>query len=315
MENITIFKSLVDMLQMLPNDGVCRIYLEKIRWNGEPICPHCGVKSVTHYKLKTKGEFKGLYKCQDCRKRFTVTAKSMFEGSHIGLRKWFIAMYIFSSHKKGISSHQLGRDLGITQKSAWFMLGRIRLVFEDDENAKPKFGVMSADETFVGGKNKNRHLDKKVEQSQGRSYKDKTPVFGVMNYGGEIRTRVVPNTQADTLKPIIKEMVTEGSILITDEWKGYSNLSTDYKHIVVKHNEGNYASGAFSSNNVENFWSHLKRGIYGIYHQVSAEHLHRYCSEFEFRFNSRKMNCFERFDMVLQKSENKRLKYKDLIKN
>lgn len=307
------FKTFAEMLSKLPDDNACREYLEAIRWNGIPVCPQCGIVSSDHYKLKVKGEFKGLYKCKECRERFTVTVKSMFEGSHIGLRKWFIAIYIFSSHKKGVSSHQLAKDLGVTQKSAWFMLGRIRRAFEGDENPKQMFGVISADESFVGGKNKNRHSDKKVEGSQGRSHKDKTPVLGVMSYKGDIRTRVIPNTQAETIKPIIKEMVKEGSIFITDEWGAYTGLDEKYKHIVVHHEQGVYASGAFSSNNVENFWSHLKRGIYGIYHQVSPQHLHRYCTEFEFRFNARKMKENDRFDVSLKQTENFRLTYKQLI--
>src|SRR5271157_3644217 len=133
-ENTREFKTFVEMLELLPDDKSCREYLEKMRWNGEPICPHCGSQNKEHYKLMIKGEFNGLYKCKDCRERFTVTVGTMFEGSHISLRKWFIAIYIFNSHKKGISSIQLHKDLGVTQKSAWFMLHRIRENFSD----KPK---------------------------------------------------------------------------------------------------------------------------------------------------------------------------------
>ena len=316
MENLSKlieFKTFADMVKALPDDTACREYLEDLRWGKTPVCPHCGVIDENHYRLKVKGEFKGKYKCKTCRTPFTVTIGTMFEGSHIGLKNWFIAMFLFSAHKKGVSSHQLADDLGITQKSAWFMLGRIREAFKTKGNRKKIFGVVSVDECFVGGKNRNRHADKKVEACQGRSYKDKTPVFGLMNYKGDIHTQVVPNTQAETLKPIIKEMVEDGSILVTDEWMAYNGLEDNYKRIVVKHNEGNYASGAFSSNNVENFWSHLKRGIYGIYHQVSAQQLHRYCSEFEFRFNTRHIASNARFDLSLKKTENVRLTYKRLI--
>lgn len=219
------------MLKVLPDDESCRKYLELIRWNGVPSCPHCDTVNEAHYKLKTKGEFKGLYKCKDCKQRFTVTVGTMFEGSHISLRKWFIAMYIFSSHKKGISSHQLANDLGITQKSAWFMLGRIRLAFGVKDISKKIDGIVQTDETFVGGKNKNRHADKKVEESQGCSVKDKTPVMGVIQPNGKVFLSVVPNTKASTLKPIIEKLVQEGSVVVTDEWLGYkkdwtTNMST-----------------------------------------------------------------------------------------
>ena len=137
MKNLqTTFKSFSEMLEKLPTDADCRVFLENLKWEGSPICPHCGVQEKGHYLLKTKGVFKGMYKCMDCRERFTVTVGTMFEGSHIPLRKWFIAIYIFSSHKKGISSHQLAKDLGITQKSAWFMLGRLRNSFKQKSQVK-----------------------------------------------------------------------------------------------------------------------------------------------------------------------------------
>jgi|ERR1022692_1159511 transposase-like protein len=302
--------SFVDMLVALPDDRACREYLEEKIWNGTPICPHCGTLDINHYQLKIKGGFNGLYKCKHCRERFTVTINTMFEGSHIPLRKWFIAIYIFSLHKKGVSSHQLASDLGITQKSAWFMLSRIRKAFEPKKKAKID-GAASADECFIGGKNRNRHADKKVPESQGRSVKDKTPVFGLKHIGGDMHTRVVPDTKATTLKPIISEMMENGSIVVTDEWLGYSNLSENFNHIVINHNEGEYVRGGFTTNNVENFWSLLKRGIYGIYHQVSAKHLNKYCDEFAFRFNARNASTNDKFDYSLTNST--KLTYKSLI--
>jgi transposase-like protein len=309
---ITSFKSFAQMLEALPDDNSCREYLEQIRWEGTPVCIHCGVQSDKHYKLKTKGEFKGLYKCNSCRERFTVKVGTMFEGSNISLRKWFIAIYIFSSHKKGISSHQLASDLGITQKSAWFMLQRIRYAFSVKSEEKMQ-GVVQADETFVGGKNKNRHADKKVADSQGRSVKDKTPVFGILQTSGKVHTTVIPDTKAKTIKPIIENMVSNGSIMVTDEWHAYKTLSKEYAHIVVNHKEKEYVRDGFHTNGIENFWSLLKRGIYGIYHHTSPKHLHRYCDEFAFRFNSRKIESGERFDFSLRNTENRRLTYKQLI--
>jgi transposase-like protein len=310
-QNIPIqFKSFTEMLSALPDDKSCREYLEYKIWNGTPVCPHCGVIDTKHYKLKTKGEFKGLYKCNSCRERFTITVGTMFEGSHIPLRKWFIAIYIFSLHKKGISSHQLASDLGITQKSSWFMLSRIRKAFEPKSKGKID-GAASCDETFIGGKNRNRHADKKIPESQGRSVKDKTPVLGIKHVGGDMYTKVVPDTKATTLKPIISDMMENGSIVITDEWLGYSNLSEDFNHVVINHNQGEYVRGGFTTNNVENFWSLLKRGIYGIYHQVSRKHLNKYCDEFAFRYNARKASVNQKFDYSLSNSS--KLTYKELI--
>lgn len=305
------FKNILEMLTKLPDENSCREYLEYMRWNDKPCCSHCGYKKKI-YKLNVKGEFNGLYKCALCRKRFTVKVGTIFEGSHISLQKWLYAIFIFSSHKKGISSHQLAKDLSLTQKSAWFMLGRIRLILEPKEEVQKFTGVSTMDESFVGGKNKNRHRDKKVPFSQGRSYKDKTPVFGIMN-NGLLITKVIPNTKAQTLKPIIRDLVEKGSIIVTDEWKGYWGLKNEFDHIVVNHMRKEYVNGNFSTNDVENFWSHLKRGIYGIYHKVSPEHLHRYTAEFTYRFNMRNLNEVARFEHAIKNTENLKLPYKTLI--
>ena len=306
------FSSFVGMMAALPDDASCRTYLESKLWdNGTPTCPHCGLIDAAHYKLTAKGEFKGMYKCKSCKQRFNILVKTMFEGSHIGLRTWFIAIYIFSLHKKGISSHQLASDLSITQKSAWFMLSRIRNAFKQEIPTEKIDGLFHADETYVGGKNKNKHADKKVEGSQGRSLKDKTPVFGLMQTGGQVYTSVVPNTQAATLKPIIESMVAKGAIIVTDEWTAYKGLSKNFGHVVINHQENEYVRGAFHNNNIEGFWSQMKRGIYGIYHQVSPKHLNKYCDEFSFRYNSRKASVNDKFDFSLENST--RLTYKALI--
>jgi transposase-like protein len=311
---ITTFKSFYQMLEVLPNDNACRLFLEDLRWNGTPVCPHCGSVNDGHYKLRTKGEFKGLYKCKDCRERFTVTIGTMFEGSHVPLRKWFIAIYIFTSHKKGISSIQLGKDLGITQKSAWFVLSRLRNNFQAKTNLKFE-GVIQADESFLGGKNKNKHASKKTENAQGRSIKDKTPVFGIIENGNQVYTQVIADTKASTLKPIIEKLVEIGSIVVSDEWVGYTGLNKDFKHEVVNHKSNEFKNEVgFHTNGIEGFWSLLKRGIYGIYHQTSAKHLNKYCDEFAFRYNTRKVTETERFTLSLLRAE-KRLTYKDLIAN
>lgn len=304
------FKSLVQLLKALPDEKSCREHLEQIRWEGNPICPHC--KKTKHYKLKVKREFNGLYKCAECSKKYTVKIGTIFESSPIPLRTWFIAIFIFTSHKRGISSYQLAEDLGVTQKTSWFMLSRLRSAFVQPVPEK-SLSVATMDETFVGGKNKNRHKNKKVKNSQGRSFKDKTPVFGMIQ-SRRIYTRVIPNTQGETLKPLVKELVKEGATIVTDEWMGYTGLNSTYDHVYVNHNLKQYSTEqGLSSNNVENFWSHLKRSINGTYYQVSRKHLQKYCDEMSFRFNSREENAGQKFNHSLTLMAQTRLRYKDLI--
>jgi len=305
-----LFESLIQMMQELKNETACREHLETLLWNGEPICPHCGSQRENHYRLKARGNFSGLYKCKDCRMRFTVRVGTMFEGSHISLQKWFLAIYLFSSHKKGISSIQLSKDIAVTQKTAWFMLSRIRHSF--NVNVEFQFdGPTQVDETFVGGKNKNRNWDKKIKKSQGRSLKSKTPVFGML-CNGLVYTEVVRNTQGRTLKPIIKAKLKDGNIIVTDGWKAYKGLSKDYEHRIIEHNKGVYKKGPYHTNSIEGFWSQMKRGLTGIYHKNDPKHLHRYCDEFAYRYNTRHLTDGERFNLSLINADRK-LMYKELI--
>ena len=305
----TNFKNIIEFQRYFNTEEVCRKYLEINRWPEGIICPFCCSTKV--YRFSDGKRFK----CADrfCNKKFTVTVGTMYENSKIPLQKWFLAMYVIGNHKKGISSCQLARDLGVTQKTGWFLLHRIREMHIKKSANRKLRDVVSADETFIGGLNKNRHADKKIEDNQGRSTKDKTPVLGLIQHGGHVVTEVIPDTKAATLKPIIQRMVERGSIIVTDEWDSYNSIRGEYKHVVIKHNEGEYVRGAFHTNNIENFWSLLKRGIYGIYHQVSRKHLDRYCQEFAFRFNTRKIKDVDRFDVIVRNSEG-RLKYKELIK-
>jgi transposase-like protein len=297
------FKSLPKLLEYFKDNATCIEFLEQQRWSKTPVCPFCGGKQI----YRTNRGFK----CKECTKKFTVTVGTIFENSKIKLTTWFAAVYLCTAHKKGVSSLQLSRDLGITQKTAWFMEHRIREMLRAKKSLLLK-GTVQADETFVGGKNKNRHADKKVEGSQGRSVKDKTPVFGMTN-DGKVNLAVVPNTQAETLKPIIKNLVEKGSIVVTDEWGGYSGLGKNYDHKVIKHNEGEYKKDGYHTNNIEGFWSLLKRGIFGIYHYASPQHLHRYCDEFSYRFNTRDIDDSDRFIASLTRV-NGRLTYKQLIR-
>lgn len=298
------FHSLLQMIDTLHTEEDCRQYLEDMRWGGEPICPHCGSISKNHYKLTQNGKFKGLHKCKDCRERFTVTQGTMFEGSHVPLKKWFYAIYLFLGHKKGISSVQLAKDIQVTQKTAWFMLSRIRQNLKDDDAT---FDDMTqVDETYVGGKSRSYG-----NGTQGRSLKEKKPVFGMVS-DGKVYAQVVPNAKAETLLPIIIERVKEGSTIISDGLASYNKLSSTYIHKVILHSEKIYAVDGFHTNSIEGFWSQLKRGIIGIYHLVSKKHLSKYCKEFVYRYNTRKMTDGERFNQFLQ-SNTVRLYYGELL--
>jgi len=336
-EKQTTFNSFYQMLEALPNENACRLFLEDLRWNSTPVCPHCGSVNKNHYKLNTKGVFNGLYKCKDCRERFTVTVGTMFEGSHVPLRKWFIAIYIFSAHKKGISSIQLGKDLGITQKSAWFMLSRLRANFQAKSDFKFE-GIVEADESFIGGKNKNRHANKKIQGSQGRSAADKTPVIGVaqrqiteiierphkvipgrivkekvIKQQSLVSCNVVGDTSAETIQPLMLSQIKADSKIITDAYRSYIGLNNNFTHVSIKHTDGNYVTiGEDHTNTIEGFWSLLKRGIIGIYHNVSPKHLSKYCDEFTYRYNQRLTTDSEKFSLSLLRADS-RLTYKELI--
>jgi len=300
----TEFDSIIDVVKKFPDEEACITYLEGIRWAD-------GITSPFDEYSKIYVCNKHRYRCKNTGKYFNVRTGTIFDNTKIPLQMWFMAIYLVTSSKKGISSHQLARNLKITQKSAWFLLHRIRYAF-GHENFKETFdGVVQADETFVGGKNKNRHADKKVKNSQGRSFKDKTPVLGLL-HNGKVNLTVVKSTKAEQIQPIIKRMVTKESLLISDEWGGYSGIEKHCNHVVVDHGVGEYVRGAFHTNSIEGFWSIFKRGIIGIYHQVSRKHLQRYCEEFSYRYNQRNNRLSDQIVTLLQAS-NKRITYKELI--
>ncbi len=300
-----ILNNLIEISSYFSDKQRCIEYLTKMRWKDGVTCPFCDGKKVYELKGKTKG-----YKCPKCKKLFSAIKGTIFENSPLPLQKWFVAIYLMSSHKKGISSLQLARDIGVTQTTAWFMTQRIRYAFKNKTFDKMS-GIIQADESYIGGKNKNRSWGKKVAQSQGRSLKDKTPVFGLVDNLGKVYTEVVSDTKAMTLGKVIDKMVKGGSIIVTDEWKAYKKLHRKYLHIVLNHDDEEFVRGAFHNNSIEGFWSLLKRGILGIYHNVSAKHLHRYCDEFSYRYNTRKISENEKFQKVVSRV-NGRLKYKDL---
>ena len=210
------FNSLLEVAKIANDELQCRKLFAQWRWDGNPVCPHCD-HSEKIYVFKD-GEY---YKCSSCRKKFTVKVGTVFEGSNAKLGKWLLAIYLFTAHKKGVSSHQLARDIDVTQKTAWFMLHRIRLIIKTKSFNRPLEGIIEADETYVGGKEKNKHKNKRIAKAQGRSTKSKTPVLGIVERGGEVRVEKVSDTKASTLQSIIGENVCAGSHLMSDEWWGY----------------------------------------------------------------------------------------------
>lgn len=311
------FTSFAAMITALPTDQACREYLELKRWNGTPVCPHCAVVDANHYKLKVNGQFKGMYKCKSCKQRFTVILGTIFEGSPIPLKKWFIATFLFSAHKKGISSHQLARDLDVTQKTAWFMLHRLRLAFTDnDVDLLGGEGVVvETDTTIVGGKVKNMSNKKRKEiKEKIRGINDnKTSVIGYVERSSKIRFEVLNNS--DSEKEMLKENVDIESVLMTDSAPTYTTIGKDFAfHGVVDHSKSEYVKeDVYHTNTLEGAFSLFDRMIIGIYHSVTPKHLQAYCNENAFRYNSRKVTDKIRFDMALVKTNGVRLKYETLI--
>lgn len=303
-----MFKNLRELITTMPDEKACRDYLITQRWNGVPVCPYCGCDKC--YVIEGGKRFKCGSKA--CYKKFSVTIGTIFEASNIPLTKWLMAIYICSSHKKGISSYQLGKDIGIAQKSTWFMLHRIRYAFGNGNSDIILDNEIQADETFVGGKNENRHKHKKHYDENGNLFDLKAPVLGMIETGGKVKTKVVDMATKKNAIDFIGNNSKKGITLITDSAGIYHKIGKKYNHIVINHSAGEYKVDSFHTNGMENYWSVLKRGIYGIYHQVSPKHLQAYCDEFSYRFNSRKMKDSDRFVFSLTKIEC-RLAYKTLV--
>lgn len=298
------FNSIIDLINNFSTEQSCIDHLTELRWNGNVISPFDPTSKV----YVCKGN---KYRCKNTGKYFNVRTNTLFDNTKIPLQKWFLAIWISTSHKKGISSIQLSKDIDVTQKTAWFMLQRIRNCFGFD-NEGELGNQVEVDETFVGGKNKNRHSSKKVELSQGRSVKDKTPVVGMVERGGKLIAKQVEDTKLETLTREITKRVNRSASVFTDEWLGYNAISRIYDHKVIKHNASEYVNGQIYTNTIEGFWSLLKRGIFGIYHFTSKKHLQKYVDEFVFRYNTRNFAEPQRFNILLANTEF-RLTYKELI--
>ncbi len=253
-----------------------------------------------------------MWECKGCHKQFSVKLGTIFEESRLGMDKWFAAIWMLLNAKNGISSCELARSLGVTQKTAWFMLHRIRLIVHNGTIEKKLSGIVEVDETYIGGKARNMHKDKKEFKIKGRGGSGKAIVMGLLERHGEVRTKVVGDIKRETLQDQIEFHVESGAEVHTDELKSYEGLPAEYIHNVVNHAE-TYVNGHVSTNGIENFWSLLKRSIEGTYTSCEAFHLFRYLDEQCFRFNTRKLDDVERFEKAMGKVEGKRLTYRRLI--
>lgn len=274
--------NLFDFYQKFANEQSCLDYLEKIRWGDKSMCPHCGSEKT--YKFSS-GK---LFKCGTCRKQFTVRIGTIFGDSKIPLQKWFMVVYLATSLKKGISSVQIHKYIGVTQKTAWFMLQRIRYAIENGTYEKRLSEEVEMDETYVGGKG--------AHNKRGRGAENKTPIIGLAQRKGEVRAQATVDTKRSTVTRIMRNSVTIGSTIYTDEYPVYKTLAQyGYEHQACNHAQKQYAIGNIHTNTIEGFWSHLKRGVDGVYHHVSGKHLNKYVKEYEYRYNTRGMNDLERF--------------------
>ncbi|WP_412465502.1 IS1595 family transposase [Pedobacter sp. KLB.chiD] len=316
------FKTILDLVNVFPNEKACHEYLAYQRWGDEMPCPYKDCNGDNAYIFKD-----GIRrKCTCCKRIYTAKTGTFMEASKLPTIKWIMAIYLVL-HKKGISSVQLGKDLGVRQATAWFMLSRIREGLGNEKDEQLEGNVVS-DETFCGGRNKNRHRDKKVKQSQGRSFKDKTPVLGLMQTNeysydengkpiivkpSRVKCFVVANTGAKAIQPIVRANVKAGSDFTSDEWSAYNGLSDTYNHQVVDHGRGQYMNDAgYTSNAIEGFWGQCKRSINGIYVKPTRKHLQKYFYEFAFRHNYRNLGFQSQMNIIISNMEC-RLKYKDLV--
>jgi transposase-like protein len=296
-----------------------RAILEGIRWPKGPVCPHCGGIKVTRIQAKSDKVRDGVIQCNDCRGQFTVTVGTVMHRSHITLRQWVQAFYSMCSHKKGVSALQLQRNLGLhSYKSAWHLAHRIRAAMTEGPLAGKLNGVVECDETYIGGRprrgNKEIHIDHRRRGKRGRGTR-KAAVMVLVERDGEAVSKPIVRVDAKHLQSDIRENVDRQSTIMTDEWKAYNGIGRFYigGHRFVKHSIGEYVNGDVSTNTAESYFALLKRGVKGVFHHISKKHLKRYCNEFSFRWNHRKVNDGTRAEHAILGAEGKRLTYKKAV--
>ncbi len=288
------------------SEDECRAYLTEQRWPNGIACPRCGVMEPYRIERKspTKNAVKSLWKCRGCKRQFTETVGTIFEGSKIPLNKWFAGIYLLCSSKKGMSAHQMHRQLDVTYKTAWFMLHRIRLAMKNPDSPFMLSGTVEADETYIGGKARNMHASRrKALGINGSGYVGKIPVVGVIERGGRVVTEVMDNPNRQNVESMLLRTIdVKRSNLITDEAGVYRFIAAHLPHEVIRH-QSEYVRGEIHTNNIEGYWGIVKRGLYGVYHHVDRGYLGCYLDEFSFRFNRRKMSDAERFQSALGQAD------------
>jgi transposase-like protein len=297
--------SFLDMVDRFPDEEAAIMYLKDVLWPEGPVCPFCGSK---HHNVRANPMY--LY-CADCRKSYTIRTGTIFQRSHVPLHKWLYAIYLVVTARKGVSSLQLSKELGITQKSAWFMLQRIRSACGNDGGCDLLSGIVEVDETYIGGKEANRHESKK--KRAGRGPVGKMGVIGMKQRDGKVKAEPLPNTSAKAVHAAVTGVVAPGTILCTDDHVSYRGMP-QYNRKVVNHSAKQYVDGLAHTNSIESVWAVLKRGFYGTFHWFTEKHLGRYVDEFTFRLNEG--NCrydtITRIDSFLCKVPGTRLTYKSL---
>ena len=292
-----------ELFELFPDEGSARKWFEDIRWSAGRHCGYCGsdnTKPVPNEKPMP-------YRCSDCRKYFSIKTGTPMHGSNLPLRKWVVAFYLMTTNLKGVSSMRIHRELGVTQKTAWYMIHRIREAWNLDEEKTE--GPVEVDEAYMGGKNSNKHENKKIKNANGTV--GKTAVVGMKDRKtNQVQAKVVEHTNQETLQGFVNARITPGAKVYTDEHGGYVGLEN---HEAVKHSVGEYVRDQAHTNGIESFWAALRRGYYGTYHKMSVKHLGRYVNEFAGRHNARSLDTIEQMGLLALGMDGKRLRYQDLI--